>query len=68
VALTARTGCSQTPEYSNNLHGIPGRPAPLVGEATGRMPQEKLNMTNGAPSGAPHFVVARYAWFCVYNI
>ena len=36
VALTARTGCSQAPEYS-------------VGKAAGGVPQENLNMTNGAP-------------------
>ena len=31
------------------------------------MPQKDLNMTNGAPSGAPHFVMTRSLWLSVYK-
>ena len=37
--------------------GLPGRLASLVGESAGGMPQEHLNMTDGAPYfGAPLFI------------
>ena len=32
------------------------------------MPENDLNMTNGAPSGVPHFIRSRYVWFGVYDV
>jgi len=31
------------------------------------MPQKDLNMTNGAPKGAPSIILSRYLWLCVYH-